>query len=377
MTIAYYYNGNKEHIKQLLDYDLTILIDNETYVRDLIEFNCAKKIIKYNNMCYDILISLTDNIESVSALKKVVIGIYKEHKPKIKYLNEFNLEEIFKKEPKKDYKFSIIIPNYNNSEWIDKTIESVINQTYTNWEMYIIDDMSTDNSIEVINKYYLDLVDKGKNFELIQNKIKLYNGGSRNVGILKAKESNPDGYILFLDSDDYWDNNKFLQDLNDFIEDEDLITYEYKWYRNGKIEPAGHFTYKNADDLFMTNGICCACWCKAVKTELMPLFSFNTLMEDRVHWYRTMNRIKTYAHFCKYQVYVWNKMNIKSVTTAKEQKYGNELQTPITWASCSFRHIADQLDLLNELTNPKWIAFINSRINACKSKVNSGVFEQY
>jgi len=370
MTIAYYYNGNKEHIKKLLDYDLTILIDNETYVTDLKEFNCSKKLIKYNNECYDVLISTTNNIESVSALKKVVIGNYKEHKPKIKYLNEFNLEEIFKKEPKKDYRFSIIIPNYNNGEWIDKTIESVLNQTYTNWEMYIIDDMSTDNSIEVIKQY------KDKRIKLIQNEIKLYNGGSRNVGILKAKKSNPDGYLLFIDSDDWLANDKVLENLNKFIEDEDLITLDYQYYINNKIEPAGKCRYKNKDELFMTIGCMCAVWCKCFKVSVAPLFEYNTLMEDRNYHYRLINKVKTFANLGQV-THTWNKMNTKSVTTSKLQKYGNDLQAKIEWNNCAYRHIAGMLDLLNELDNPKYISFIKDRIEVCKNKIRNGVYEQY
>ena len=369
--IAYYYNGNKEYINKLLDYELTILIDDDKYVNELLEYNVPIRKVKYDTNNYDILISEEKSLYNISANKKVVITNYEDHKNKIWYYNGFDINKILEKPKKEDIKFSVIIPNYNNSKWINKTIESILNQTYTNWEMYIIDDMSTDNSIEVINQY------KDKRITLIQNEIKLYNGGSRNVGILKAKKSNPNGYILFIDSDDFWDNNNFLNDLNLFIEDEDLITFEYKLLINGEIKPSGHFIYKNIDDLFMTNGICVACWCKAVKTELMPLFSFNTLMEDRVHWYRTVNRIKTFAHFNAYQVYVWNKMNTKSVTSDKKQQYGNNLQAKIEWDHCAFRHIADQLDLLNELTNEKWKAFIKDRIEKCKSKCKSGIYEQY
>lgn len=366
--IAYYFLGNTEYIDQLLSYDLTILIDNDNKIEDIIKYNKPIKIIKYDKECYDILISETDNIGNILARKKVVIGTGSKHR--VNYIDKFNIDEIFKKTSKKDIKFSIIVPNYNNGNWIDKTIESVINQTYNNWEMYIIDDMSTDNSIEVINKY------SDTRITLIENEIKLYNGGSRNVGILRAKKSNPDGYLLFIDSDDYWDNNNFLKDLNEYIEDEDLITYEYKYYINNEIKPAGHFYYKNIDDLFMTVGIVCACWCKAVKTELMPLFSFNTLMEDRVHHYRLINRINTYSHFDRYQVYVWNKMNSKSVTTDKGQKYGSEIQTKINWDSCAYRHIADQIDLLGELNNQAWIKFIEKKINQCKRDIGNGVYQQ-
>ena len=370
MTLAYYYTGNKEYIDKLLDYDLTILIDDEKYVNELKTYNCNIKMIQYNNVCYDILVSETDNIKNIFAIKKVVIGDFKDHKSKIQYIDKFDIQKILEKPQKRDIKFSIIIPNYNNGGWIDKTIESVLNQTYTNWEMYIIDDMSTDNSIEVINKY------KDKRITLIQNEIKLYNGGSRNVGILKAKKSNPNGYLIFLDSDDWLANNNVLENLNAFIDDEDLITLDYQYFMNNQIKYAGKCSYQNIDDLFMTKGAMCAVWCKCFKVSIAPLFEFNTLMEDRNYHYRLINRIKTYANLGQV-THTWNKMNCGSVTTQKKQKYGNNLQAPLEWSHCAYRHIAGMLDLLNEIDNPQWRAFINKKIEDCQGKIRGGVYEQY
>ena len=369
IKIAYYYQGNKEHIQKLLGYDLTILIDNDKYINELIEYNKPIKTIKYDKGMYDILVSETDNIEKINARKKVVIG--KGNKRRIQYIKKFDIKEILKPKIKQDnIKFSIIIPNYNNAKWISKTIESVTNQTYTDWEMYIIDDMSTDNSIEVINKY------KDKRIKLIENEIKLYNGGSRNVGILKAKKTNPDGYLLFIDSDDWLSNNKVLEKLNNFIEDEDLITMDYEYYINNEIKPAGKHHYQNKDDLFMTVGCMCAVWCKCFKVEIAPLFEFNTLMEDRNYHYRLINRINTFSHFDGI-THTWNKMNKNSVTSDKNKKYESDLQARIEWNNCAYRHIAGMLDLLNEIDNPKWRKFIENKIRACKNDISNGIYQQF
>ena len=369
IRIAYYYQGNKEYISKLKEFNLVILIDNEDYIDELLKYNVAIKNIKYDNECYDIFISENDKI-NVMATKKVIIGKYKEHKPKTVYLETFDIQKILEKPNKKDIKFSIIVPNYNNGEWINRTIESVLKQTYDNWEMYIIDDMSTDNSIEVIKSY------KDDRITLIENEIKLYNGGSRNVGILKAKKSNPDGYLIFIDSDDWLANDKVLEILNNFIEDEDLITLDYQYYMDGKIQPAGKCSYKNKDDLFMTIGAMCAVWCKCFKVSIAPLFEFNTLMEDRNYHYRLINRIKTYANLGQV-THTWNKCNYKSVTSLKEQKYDSDLQAKIEWNNCAYRHIAGMLDLLNELDNPKYIDFIKGRITICKNKIQMGEYVQY
>lgn len=92
---------------------------------------------------------------------------------------------------------SVIIPNYNTSGLISQTLESLLAQTYTNWEALIVDDCSTDNSVEIIKSY----VQKDKRIRLIQCTIN--NGGPavpRNIGIAAAQGD----YIAFLDSDDLW-----------------------------------------------------------------------------------------------------------------------------------------------------------------------------
>lgn len=90
---------------------------------------------------------------------------------------------------------SIITPCYNGGKYIAQTIESVLAQTYQNWEMLIIDDGSKDNSAEIIKGY----AEKDSRICLIQQP----NGGSanaRNHGIREAQGQ----YIALLDADDLW-----------------------------------------------------------------------------------------------------------------------------------------------------------------------------
>jgi glycosyltransferase involved in cell wall biosynthesis len=97
------------------------------------------------------------------------------------------------------------MPAFNSAKFISKSIESVLNQTFSSWELIIIDDCSVDNTREVINKYLID-----KRIKLVSN---LSNQGvakARNIGILNATYS----FISFLDSDDIWDNNKLYEQYN-------------------------------------------------------------------------------------------------------------------------------------------------------------------
>jgi teichuronic acid biosynthesis glycosyltransferase TuaG len=107
---------------------------------------------------------------------------------------------------------SIITPSYNSSRFIKDTIESVLNQTYLNWELLISDDCSTDNSVEII-KSYIKLDPRIKLFCLSSN---VGAASARNISIKNAKGM----FIAFLDSDDIWKNDKlerqvkFMQDNN-------------------------------------------------------------------------------------------------------------------------------------------------------------------
>ena len=101
---------------------------------------------------------------------------------------------------------SVIIPSYNAGEYIKFTIDSVLNQTYSNFEIIIVDDCSTDNTVEEIKKnIYLDK--RIRFFQLKKNSGVSY---CRNFAVSKSKGE----YYCFLDSDDIWDNNKLELQLN-------------------------------------------------------------------------------------------------------------------------------------------------------------------
>ncbi len=113
---------------------------------------------------------------------------------------------------------TIIIPTYNHSNYLGKALRSVINQTYENWEIIVVDNYSTDNTETVV----INQNDKRiKYFKILNNGII---AKSRNAGIVASKGE----WIAFLDSDDWWLPNKLevcLSNLNDNI---DLIYHDLK-----------------------------------------------------------------------------------------------------------------------------------------------------
>lgn len=106
------------------------------------------------------------------------------------------------------YKISIITPVYNCEKLIGNTIETVINQTYTNWEMLLVDDCSTDNSEKIIEEY-IRKDNRVKYFKLEQN-----SGAA--VARNYALEKSEGRFIAYLDSDDLWKPEK-LEKQVDFM----------------------------------------------------------------------------------------------------------------------------------------------------------------
>ncbi|MED0988001.1 glycosyltransferase family 2 protein [Bacillus paramycoides] len=106
---------------------------------------------------------------------------------------------------------SVVIPTYNRSKLIKRTIDSVLAQTYTNFELVIVDDASTDNTEDVINEY------KDSRIKFIRLHENSKGTKPRNIGIQASKGA----YIALLDSDDEWLPNKlekqleFLMKFND------------------------------------------------------------------------------------------------------------------------------------------------------------------
>lgn len=104
---------------------------------------------------------------------------------------------------------SIVTPVYNASKFIGETIKSIQNQTYTNWEVIFVDDLSPDDSVVVIERAQKS----DKRIKLIHNKKNSGAGISRNNGVKAAKGD----YLCFLDADDLWHPEKLERQL-EFIE---------------------------------------------------------------------------------------------------------------------------------------------------------------
>lgn len=119
-------------------------------------------------------------------------------------------------------KVSVIVPTHNSNKYINECISSLINQTYKNLEIIVVDDGSTDDTLEIIK------TKKDKRIKIINTKKHIFTGIARNIGI---DESNGD-YICFLDSDDIFLPDKIEKQLK-YMEDNKLnFTYTNFIYLN-------------------------------------------------------------------------------------------------------------------------------------------------
>lgn len=124
---------------------------------------------------------------------------------------------------------SIVIPSFNNSNVIGETLESLINQSYKNWEAICVDDGSTDTTVEIIDHY----IKQDKRIKLVKRQ-KLPKGGShcRNIGIENATGE----YLILLDGDDILLPDclkRRVTEMND--SSYDFIVYRMITFKDGKV----------------------------------------------------------------------------------------------------------------------------------------------
>ena len=350
-------------------------------MRIAIDKTCLKYLdkVKGNELIYifddeplEELLKLNMHCVHKSKINEVEINASKLKLNAIKTVNLANIKEL-EAPKKKDYEFCIIIPNYNNDHgniegktFLKKCIESVLNQKYKNFELIVVDDMSSDTSVETVEKY----VEKDKRVHLIRNSRKRYNGGSRNVGIEYAMNNLDFDYFAMLDSDDFFVDDNVLHKINDNLWDCDLMLLGLKMIFPDDSEQIKINEYNNYKDFFICdNKTWCTAWCRVVKKEKMVYFPEDTLMEDRVWSYKLADNINFYnIRNLKEVCYVWNR---KNTTNSVSLTRGN------MWNASAWKHIGQQLMLLEELKHEEFKPLLQKRIEHCINLVNKGVYQQY
>lgn len=109
-------------------------------------------------------------------------------------------------------RYSIVIPVYNVEKYLKRTLDSIFNQTEQNFEVILVNDGSTDKSVEIAKKYKVKIIDT-KHVSVSE---------ARNIGVKHAKGD----YLIFLDSDDYWDKD-LLKEVSKLLgNNPDLVRFQ-------------------------------------------------------------------------------------------------------------------------------------------------------
>ena len=286
-------------------------------------------------------------------------GKYWIDKDYFNYINGIDVKELPDTTGNKQYKIGIIVPNYNNEQWLRKSLGSITSQRYKNYEIVFIDDMSTDNSVKIAKEY----TDK-----VIELKQKRYNGGARNEGYLHLSEDVD--YVYYVDSDDWLIDSNVLARINANLQgNPDVLFVGVGADINGIVTS---FTIPKYNDRYQAILGWSGCYGMVVKKELATkqecLFPEGTLKEDRTQHYRVCINMKSYK--CLQEiVYIWNRNNTNSVTTIRN----------IKWKADTIRNLADSVEMYETYKGQdnKLDQILLTRISNCKQEIeNKGDSQQ-
>lgn len=180
---------------------------------------------------------------------------------------------------------SIITPLYNSEKFISETIESVLSQTYTNWEMIIVNDCSKDRGASIVEEYSK----KDKRIKLFNNKKNMGVSFTRNRAIVLSNGK----YIAFLDSDDLWHKEKLEKQIK--MMEEKNISLSYTAYTKinedgslrGKIKVPEKVNYKG-----LLKGNIMGCLTVVVRKDILKDSKFKqTKQEDYILWLELLKKV--------------------------------------------------------------------------------------
>ena len=196
--------------------------------------------------------------------------------------------------------FSIIVPVYNVEKYLSECIDSILRQTFTDYELILVDDGSKDESGKICDQY----AEKDNRIKVIHKE----NGGlsdARNFGTAASNGK----YIIYIDSDDYISDDKFLQIIHEKSANEsDIICYKFKkYFESSKTFSKCAFAFpglqkidgfaQRINYLVKNDAFYCSAWSKAIKASLLKEnnieFEKGLLGEDQEWYYHVLLKAKS------------------------------------------------------------------------------------
>lgn len=197
----------------------------------------------------------------------------------------------------KHYRISVVVPVYNVEKYLDECVQSILAQSYTEFEVILVDDGSKDESGAICDKY-----------AQIDSRVRVIhkvNGGlsdARNVGVQQAKGD----YIIFIDSDDYICDTNFFYKVNEKANSNvDIICYKFKKYFDEKnVLEECTFSCPDIDkidslaekitEMVRRDAFYCSAWSKAIRLDILRdneiQFEKELLGEDQEWYYHVLTK---------------------------------------------------------------------------------------
>ena len=217
---------------------------------------------------------------------------------------------------------SVVIPVYNASKYLDRCIDSVLKQSYDNFELLLIDDCSKDDSYFICKKY----AEQDKRVKVYQNSHNSGVSATRNSGIQKATGE----YICFIDSDDYILPDMFSTMINELkSKDYDFCVCQFATlYSTGEIREYPQYFNKYLDEYnsidfnrlmihcrnFYDDGVVCSQWNKIYKREIFNQIRFEGRYAEDYRIADLINSNSYRVRVLKKTYYVYAYQNTDSLT---------------------------------------------------------------
>ena len=177
---------------------------------------------------------------------------------------------------------SVVLPTYNGSEFISQSINSIINQTYTNWELIIVNDCSTDNTAEIIQTF----AQKDSRIRVLTNEVNKKLPASLNVGF---KQAQGEYYTWTSDDNEYYP--QAFEKMVDFLQNNDdygMVYAQTNVEENGVLQNYLWCTEKTTPELLLQISVPGACFLyKADVAKLVGEYDVSIFLnEDHDYWLR-------------------------------------------------------------------------------------------
>lgn len=270
-------------------------------------------------------------------------------------------------------KFSMIICAFNVQEYIEKAVDSILNQTYKNYEIIVVNDKSTDGTLEKLKKY-------NNKIKIVNNKVNLGLGSSRNIACTYAKGE----YIIYLDADDTLYEEDTLERVNEVIEKEhpDIGYFGVKYIggSNKTYLPTAENSTKEARILCdMHFAVSSKCWRREFLEKNNITFVEGMYYEDMVYDIKSAILAEKTA-YGEFHIYNYLRDREGSILTEPNTKRCTDMYMMLA-------HVMSLYDITPDKYKPYLLTFIkqetlhlpkkiNAILKAMKNGEHSPVFEK-